>query len=91
MSTNKKPENKPAINEEIRKPDLTDSEGPTPIQVYYLDSLERLIQLKNSYHEDPGREEWLIKALNNAAYSAYRSCLKHGAEDEAKALVTSGQ
>ena len=87
MSTNDEPDTNQVLNEENGKPDQTDLEGPTPIQVYYLDSLERLIKLKKSYEGDPAHEEWLIKAVNNAAYSAYRSCLEHGAEDEAKALV----
>jgi hypothetical protein len=59
----------------------------TPLQLYYLRQLERLISQRQAYQADPQREEWLLKAINNAAYSAFRSCLELGVEAEAKALL----
>ena len=59
----------------------------TLLQVHYLGQLERLINLKESYQADPGREEWLLKAINKAAYSSFRSCIEHDAEAEANALL----
>jgi len=60
---------------------------PSLLQSHYLNLLEQLISLKSTYQADPGREEWLLKAINSSAYSAFRSCIEHGAETEAKALL----
>ena len=57
------------------------------LQTHYLSLLERLINQKSSYQADPGREDWLLKAMSKAVYSAFRSCTEHGAEEEAKVLL----
>ena len=62
-------------------------ENTTQLRFHYIHLLERLINVRNSYQEDPGREEWLVKAINTASYSAFRSCIEYGAEAEAKALL----
>ena len=59
----------------------------TPLQVHYLHLLERLINLKTTYQIDPHREEWLLKVINKAAYSSFRSCLEQGVEAQAKGLL----
>lgn len=59
----------------------------TLLQVHYLRLLEHLINLKNSYQVDPHREEWLLKVINKAAYSSFRSCVEHAAEAQARGLL----
>lgn len=60
----------------------------TQLQSHYLGSLDRLINLKNSYLADPSCEQWLVKAIDKATYSAFRSCVENGVEHEAKNLLT---
>jgi hypothetical protein len=60
----------------------------TLLQSHYLGLLERVIDRKNSYQTDPGREGWILNAINKAAYSAYRSCVEHGVEEAAKAILS---
>ena len=69
--------------------DQGDGDGATltPLQVHYLRLLERLINLKNTYQVDPHREEWLLKVINKAAYSCFRSCVEHDVEAQAKGLL----
>ena len=59
----------------------------SPLQLYYLRLTERLFHEREAYESNPDREEWLYMAINKAAYSAFRSCVEHGVEDEAKALL----
>ena len=66
---------------------IWDLEQYSPLQAYYLDSLDRLMKLKATYLADPGHEEWLIKAIDRAAYASFRSCVEHEATEEAKALL----
>ncbi len=76
---------------EDRQPMMRQSDDvstTTPLQDHYLRLLERLTYRKGVYQADPGREEWLLKAINTAAYSAFRSCVEQGAEEEARALLT---
>ena len=63
------------------------AETLSPLQIHYLGLLEHSINLKNSYQSDPGREEWLLKAINKAAYSAFRSCTENGIEGQARILL----
>lgn len=85
-----------ASNKEQVEPQQGDSsyEEPeilTPSQSDYLRVLEQRINLKNSYPADPGHEEWVLKAINRAAYSAFRDCVDNGLEEQAKALVSRDQ
>ena len=57
------------------------------LQNHYVGLLERLTDRKMSYQVDPDREEWLLKAINRAAYSAFRSCIEYGAEAEARDVL----
>ena len=59
----------------------------TLLQNHYVGLLERLLDRKMSYQVDPQREEWLLKAINRAAYSAFRSCVEYGAEAEARDVL----
>ena len=63
----------------------------TPSQSQYLRVLEQRISLKNSYLHDPAHEEWVLKAVNQAAYSAYRDCVDNEVEEQAKELVSRDQ
>ena len=63
----------------------------TPSQSDYLRVLEQRIDLKNTYLADPAHEEWVLKAVNTAAYSAFRDCVDNGLEEQAKALVSRDQ
>lgn len=63
------------------------ADGMSPMQIYYLRLLERTLSLKTGYGDEPRLGPWLLRAINNAAYSAYRSCVEQGVEAEAKALV----
>lgn len=65
-------------------------ESLTPWQAHYLHRLEHAANLKSSYEAAPGSEEWLLKAINKAIYSAYRSCVEHGAEVDARAVLSRG-
>ena len=60
----------------------------TILQAHYLRKLEHQIDLKNLYQSDPDREEWLLKGVNKAAYSAFRDCVDNGLEEQAKELIT---
>ena len=60
-------------------------------QTHYLTLLESRMNLKSSYQDDPDHEAWLLNAINKAVYSAFRSCVEHGVEAEAKALIKGGQ
>lgn len=64
-----------------------DGETLTPLQAQYLRLLEHRLALKITYQADPGKEAWLLRAIDRAAYSAFRSCIEHGAEAQAKALL----
>ena len=46
--------------------------------------------MKESYQNDPDREEWLLKAVNKCSYSAYCSCVEHGVGSLAKELLNAG-
>jgi hypothetical protein len=59
----------------------------SPLQLYYLRLLERLFHQRETYETDPEREEWLQMAISRAGYSAFRSCVENGVEEEAKALL----
>ena len=59
----------------------------TPLQVHFLNRLERLLALKNSYETDPHREKWVMDAINRAIYSTLRDCIEQGVGEEAKAII----
>ena len=79
-----------AVHEENRSPDFEESEPPTLLQSHYLSLLERLLKLKESYQNDPEREEWLLKAVSKSSYSAYCSCVEHGVGSLAKEMLNAG-
>ena len=89
MGTHSGAGNKKKVHQGDSTRSLGNPETFTPLQIHYLRLLEYRINLKNSYQADPGREEWLLKSINKAAYSAFRSCIDHGVEVEAKALLSS--
>ena len=79
-------------SEEPKQPEqsawgLGNLEAYSPLQVHYLSLLERLVSLRSRYQADPGREDWLVKAIDKAAYSSFRSCIEHHAEAEAKQML----
>jgi len=88
MGTYRGAGNKETIHQEHSGQGSGNPETITLLQAHYLGLLERLIDLKNSYQADPGREEWLLKAINKATYSAFRSCVEQEVEAEAKALLS---
>ncbi|HLF05171.1 MAG TPA: hypothetical protein VI855_08145 [Dehalococcoidia bacterium] len=59
----------------------------TPLQEHYLSLLQRLISLKNSYQTDPNFEQWMLRAINKAIYSALRDCIESDIGDMAKQLL----
>ena len=61
--------------------------GLTPLQQHYISLLERLIALKNSYQTDPNFEQWMLRAINKAIYSALRDCIESDIGDMAKQLL----
>ena len=63
---------------------------PTKLQIHYLDLLKRLQNVKYSYEEDPGQEEWILQAIYKSSYAAFRSCVEHGVEEMAKSIIEMG-
>jgi hypothetical protein len=59
----------------------------TPLQKHYLHQLQHMITLKHSYVDDSRHEEWILRAVSKAAYSAFNSCVEHGLGPEAKAFL----
>jgi len=62
-------------------------EAITPLQMQYLRLLEHSIEMKNSYQSDPAQEEWLMKAINRTAYSAFQSCVENGVGGQARIVL----
>ena len=60
---------------------------PTKLQLHYLDLLKRLQNVKYAYQDDSEREEWILQAIHKSSYSAFRSCVEHGAEEWAKSIL----
>lgn len=92
MSTDDKPGNKEprsssSGNTRRRQTKSRSTPPLTPLQAHYLDLLQHRVGLRNSYSEDHGREEWMVKAIDKAVYAAYRSSAESGAEAEAKAIL----
>lgn len=60
---------------------------PTKLQLHYLDLLKGLQNVKFAYQDDPEREEWILQAIHKSSYSAFRSCVEHGAEKWANSIL----
>jgi hypothetical protein len=91
MATQGNASNKEQIEQQQDDWSYEEPEVLTPSQSDYLRVLEQRITLKNTYLADPGHEQWVQKAINSAAYSAFRDCLDNGLEEQAKALVSRDQ
>ena len=65
----------------------TSAEALTPLQMQYLRLLEHSIETKNSYQTEPAQEEWLMKAINKTAYSAFQGCVENGVGGQARILL----
>ena len=91
MDTSCGPGDKEAANQEHDSQDIRDPDTFALLRIHYLNMLEHLINLKATYQRDPVREEWLLNAINKAAYSTFHSCIEYGAEEEAKGLVETGR
>ncbi len=83
--------------ENVEEPDFSNgakgsqaTATPTKLQIHYLDLLKRLQNVKYSYEDDPGREEWILQAIYKSTYSAFRSCVEHGVEEMAKPILEMG-
>ena len=63
----------------------------TPLQYHYLSMMKRLIDLKDSYQQDPESEEWLMSAINKSIFSALRDSIEANVGDEAKDLLNPQQ
>jgi len=91
MATQGNASNKDQVEDPQEDWSYEESDALTPSQSQYLRVLEQRISLKNNYLEDPSHEEWVLKAVNRAAYSAYRDCVDNELEEQAKALVSKVQ
>ena len=60
------------------------------LQMYGLGLLERVVAVRRSYQDDPGKDAWMMNALNRAVYAAYLDCVDEGVGDSAKALLEQG-
>ena len=87
MGISRSPGNKKTLHHQTEDRSDEGQEPLTQLQEHYIRLLEHLIALKSTYEGDPKREEWLLKAVNKAAYSAFGSCLEQGVEAKAKALL----
>jgi len=72
---------------------IVDEAGPeakdyTPLQVHFIDFLKMLKSRRDSYLEDPAKEEGLLLLLDKSLYSAYRDCADSGVEEEAKVVLS---
>ena len=61
-----------------------------PLQMYGLGLLERVMAVRRTYEDDPGKDAWLMNAINRAVYAAYLDCVDEGVGESAKALLRQG-
>ena len=61
-----------------------------PLQMYGLGLLERVMAVRRTYENDPGKDAWLMNAINRAVYAAYLDCVDEGVGESAKALLRQG-
>ena len=61
-----------------------------PLQMYGLGLLERVMAVRRSYADDPGKDAWMVNAINRAVYAAYLDCVDEGVGESAKALLRQG-
>ena len=62
-----------------------------PLQLHGLGLLERVMAVRKTYEDDPGKDAWLMNAINRAVYAAYLDCVEEGVGDSAKAMLHSGE
>ena len=65
-------------------------EDLNPLQMYGLGLLERVMAVRRTYEDDPGKDAWLMNAINRAVYAAYLDCVDEGVGESAKALLRQG-
>lgn len=69
---------------------LGEDDELNPLQMYGLGLLERVMAVRKSYEDDPGKDAWMMNALNRAVYAAYLDCVDEGVGENAKALLRQG-
>ncbi|MDP3063147.1 MAG: hypothetical protein Q8O40_08060, partial [Chloroflexota bacterium] len=58
-----------------------------PLQMLFLNRLERLVEMKYTSRSQVNGEKWLSDAVSRAIYSALRDALEQGVGEEAKAIL----
>jgi hypothetical protein len=87
MKTSRDDTDTPAVRSLDAEPADGREQSVTPLQEHYISLLQRLVALKNSYQTDPNFEQWLMRAINKAIYSALRDCIESNIGDKAKELL----
>ena len=64
-----------------------DVETLTPLQTHYLESLQRLVSVKNEYQAGAEYEAWMMDSINRSIYSALRDCIEANIGNMAKDLL----
>ena len=75
------------VQEGIPSDSIAERDELNPLQLYGLGLLERVMAVRKSYEDDPGKDDWLMNAINRAVYAAYLDCVDEGVGDSAKALL----
>ena len=64
-----------------------DIESLTALQTHYLESLRRLVGVKNEYQAGSEYEPWMMESINRSIYSALRDCIEANIGTIAKDLL----
>lgn len=59
----------------------------TPLQLFFLLRLTRLLRLKRQYDTMPHTEKYLMDMLNKAMYSTFMDCSALGIASDARDLI----
>jgi hypothetical protein len=77
-------------DEAVSSVSIAEEDELSPIQLYGLGLLERVVAVRQTYQDDPSKDAWLMNAINRAVYAAYLDCIDEGVGENAKALLRQG-
>lgn len=61
--------------------------GYTPLQMFFLLRLERLVEMRQACRTQVTGQKWLADAVSRAIYSTLRDAIEQGVGEEAKAIL----
>lgn len=75
---------------EFQRPDqapLGGSRTYTPLQMFFLRRLERLVRLSHDLGTSLPSEDWRVKLLRRSIYATYYECLELGIGEDARQIL----